>query len=42
MKKALILLCFSWLLGFLKHLTILPVVDWSEHEITGIEFKLRF
>jgi hypothetical protein len=42
MKKVAVLICIGWLLGLFKHFIVLPVVDWEEHEVTGVEFKLRF
>lgn len=39
MKKILTVLFIVWLL---KHVALLPVIDWEEHEITGIEFKVNF
>jgi len=41
-KKILVILYIGWLTNLLKHFYILPCVDWQEHEITGIEFKIKF
>ena len=30
------------LLTIFKYITILPNIDWVEHEITGFEFKINF
>ena len=42
MKKLLIIFIIGWLATILKHFYILPIVDWEEHEVTGIEFKIRY
>lgn len=39
MRKLLTIFFIGW---FLKHFLVLPVVDFETHEITGIEFKIRF
>lgn len=39
MKQVLTVLILVWLL---KHFVLLPVIDWEEHEITGVEFRINF
>lgn len=43
MSKKLLMLVSIFFIGWLlKHFTVLPIIDFEEHEITGIEFKIRF
>lgn len=42
MNKVILILCIGWILTLFKHFVILPCVDWEEHEVTGIEFKIKF
>lgn len=37
MKHIITVLLIGWLL---RHVLILPCVDWEEHEVTGVEFKI--
>lgn len=39
MKRILAIFFIGWLL---KHCFVLPICDFENHEITGIEIKLRF
>ena len=40
--KRLILVCLIGWLSIFKHITIIPSIDWDEHEVTGFEFKIKF
>lgn len=42
MKRIITLIIVGWFMTLLKHVTLLPCVDWEEHEITGFEIKLKF
>lgn len=35
-------MCLIGWLSIIKHISILPAIDWEEHEITGFEFKVNF
>jgi hypothetical protein len=41
MRKFLIIFIAGWFTTMLRHFMILPVIDWQEHEITGIEFRIK-
>lgn len=38
MKHIITILLIGWLL---RHLYIFPCIDWEEHEVTGIEFRIK-
>ena len=42
MKKLAVICLIGWLLTFFKHFTVFPILDYEEHEITGIEFRIKF
>lgn len=39
MKKLITVLFVAWLL---KHCIIIPIVDWEQHDISGIEIRIKF
>lgn len=39
MKQVLTVLLLVWLC---RHIIFLPVIDWEEHEITGVEVRIHF
>lgn len=41
-NSAIVFICVIGFLALLKHILILPVIDWENHEVTGVEFKIRF
>lgn len=41
-RGLLTIFIIGWLTTLLKHFYILPNIDWEEHEVTGIEFRIKF
>lgn len=42
MRRVFLIFFIGWLLSISKYLTIMPLMDFEEHEVTGIEFKLTW
>ena len=42
MRSKIIAICLIGFLSLIKHISIFPAIDWEEHQITGVEFKISF